>query len=82
MTQALTPKDVAAELAIPVSTARQTMLEMPGVFRVGRHLRISRLDFERWIARRKDEQAYRSGVLPGAERRIRLTYPRTKPRPL
>ncbi len=82
MTQALTPKQVAAELAIPLSTARNVMLGMPGVFRVGRHLRIDRLAFERWIQRQKDEQAYRSGELPGAAHRIRLTYPRTKPRPL
>lgn len=46
----LTPSNVAAELAIPLHTARLHMLSMPGVFRIGRHLRIDRLDFERWVA--------------------------------
>jgi hypothetical protein len=58
MTQALTPPEIAAELKIPLRTARHWMRSMPGVFRVGRHLRIARLDFERWITRRKDEHAW------------------------
>ena len=57
MTTALSPRTVAAELEIPVSTARRFMLDMPGVFRVGRHLRIGRLDFERWITRRREAWA-------------------------
>jgi hypothetical protein len=59
MTQALSPQQVAAELSIALSTARKWMLRMPGVFKVGRLPRISRLDFERWIQHRKDEQTWK-----------------------
>lgn len=59
MTPALTPEVVAAELTIPLSTAREWMLRMRGVFRVGKHLRIDRLDFERWRQARKDAECER-----------------------
>jgi hypothetical protein len=90
VTQALSPKQVAAELSIPVSTARQHMLTMPGVFRVGRAVRIGRLDFERWIQRRKDDAAWARDAKPSPERgfatssggmRFRLTEPRRKKPP-
>jgi hypothetical protein len=87
MTQALAPAQVAAELSIPLRTARTWIARMPGAFRVGRQLRIARLDFERWIQHRKDEMTWaregagsseRSWTRPIVPRTIH-TEPRTKP---
>jgi hypothetical protein len=82
MTHTLTPEMVAAELSIPLRTARKWIHSMPGVFRVGKLLRIGRLDFERWITRQKDAKSWeRPAPAPRDEVRVRrLIVPRTKPR--
>ena len=81
----LSPQTVAAELDISAHSARNYMLEMKGVFRLGKHLRIRRLDFERWIARRQDDRAAEL-ARPFTSRPMRspvhYTMPRTKPREL
>lgn len=45
-------KEVAEELGVPLATIRRWRLngQGPASFRAGRHVRIRRADFERWIA--------------------------------
>ena len=82
MTQTLTPEMVAKELSIPLRTARKWIHAMPGAFRIGKLLRIGRLDFERFIAAQKTAKSW-EGTTPPREsefRSLRPIKPRTKPR--
>lgn len=50
----LTPKDICAQLQIPEQTFYQWRVKHlgPRAYRIGRHLRISRTDFESWLRSR------------------------------
>lgn len=55
----LTPKDICRELQIPEQTFYQWRVKHlgPKAHRIGRHLRISRSDFNEWIASTEDHFA-------------------------
>ena len=55
----LTPKDICRELQIPEQTFYQWRVKHlgPKAHRIGRHLRISRTDFNDWIASTEDHFA-------------------------
>ena len=52
--QWLTPKDICNQLHIPEQTFYQWRVKHlgPRAYRIGRHLRISRADFNAWLASR------------------------------
>lgn len=54
--QWLTPKDICAQLQIPEATFYQWRVRRvgPRAYRIGRHLRIKRNDFEVWLADRAE----------------------------
>jgi hypothetical protein len=45
----LTPEDVARVLRVSVREAQRTMAKIPGVFRLGRLLRLRRADLRAWV---------------------------------
>jgi len=49
----LGPVDVATYLGVPERSARTYVAAIPGAFKAGRHLRVSREDFLRWIETEK-----------------------------
>ncbi|MDD0858400.1 helix-turn-helix domain-containing protein [Arthrobacter alpinus] len=55
----MTPKDICRELQIPEQTFYQWRVKHlgPKAHRIGRHLRISRSDFNEWIASTEDHFA-------------------------
>ncbi|MCY0906593.1 helix-turn-helix domain-containing protein [Arthrobacter sp. H14-L1] len=52
----MTPKEICRELQIPEQTFYQWRVKHlgPKAHRIGRHLRISRTDFNKWISTTKD----------------------------
>ncbi|OOP60475.1 hypothetical protein BMF89_16525 [Arthrobacter sp. SRS-W-1-2016] len=52
--QWLTPKDICTQLQIPEQTFYQWRVKHlgPRAYRIGRHLRISRSDFNSWLSSR------------------------------
>ncbi|MBB6403412.1 helix-turn-helix domain-containing protein [Arthrobacter sp. AZCC_0090] len=52
--QWLTPKDICTQLQIPEQTFYQWRVKHigPRAYRIGRHLRISRSDFNAWLSSR------------------------------
>lgn len=50
--QWLTPKDICTQLQIPEQTFYQWRVKHlgPRAYRIGRHLRISRTDYESWLS--------------------------------
>jgi excisionase family DNA binding protein len=52
--QWLTPKDICTQLQIPEQTFYQWRVKHlgPRAYRIGRHLRISRSDFNLWLSSR------------------------------
>ncbi|NVM96128.1 helix-turn-helix domain-containing protein [Arthrobacter wenxiniae] len=52
----LTPKEICTLLQIPEQTFYQWRAKGvgPHAYRIGRHLRISRADFEAWLSLRSD----------------------------
>ncbi len=52
--QWLTPKDICMQLQIPEQTFYQWRVKHigPRAYRIGRHLRISRSDFNAWLSSR------------------------------
>ncbi|WP_051388789.1 helix-turn-helix domain-containing protein [Arthrobacter sp. 35W] len=56
--QWLTPKDICRLLQIPEQTFYQWRVKHTGprAHRIGRHLRISRADFNAWLASTEDDQ--------------------------
>ena len=53
MTPLLTPADVAAQLQVPLRTAREIMYQMPH-YRIGKHLRVTQQALTHWLQRRED----------------------------
>lgn len=54
--QWLTPKDICTQLQIPEQTFYQWRVRHlgPPAYRIGRHLRISRTDYDSWLSSRLD----------------------------
>lgn len=52
----MTPRDICDELQIPEQTFYQWRARhlAPRAYRIGRHLRIRRADFNAWLAERSD----------------------------
>ncbi|WP_320536158.1 helix-turn-helix domain-containing protein [Pseudarthrobacter sp. IC2-21] len=52
--QWLTPKDICTQLQIPEQTFYQWRVKHlgPRAYRIGRHLRISRADYDSWLSSR------------------------------
>ncbi|WP_368665584.1 helix-turn-helix domain-containing protein [Arthrobacter sp. GMC3] len=56
VTQLLSPSEICHELQIPLQTFYQWRAKGigPHAYRIGRHLRVSRTDFQAWLLLRSD----------------------------